>query len=136
MLRRTKRAAPRRSGRRQGLAPHSQCRPDYDIVDRFIDWYQGTRWYFYRWAAGSPYRNHEISTQSANVHIVPASVNLRRALFALEPNQRIELAGDLVRVEDARGHRWQSSLSRTDSGGGSCELMYVQALIHDGRKFE
>jgi hypothetical protein len=106
-------------------------------VDRSIDWYQGTRWYFFHWSASSPFHNQEISAQSANVHIVPATLNLRRALLALGRDQVIELSGELVRIKDGRGeHTWQSSLSRSDTGDGSCELMWVTQLVHDGRQYQ
>jgi hypothetical protein len=106
-------------------------------VDRFIDWYQGTRWYFFHWSSSSPFHNPEISAQSANVHIVPATLNLRRALLALAADQIVELSGELVRIRDKGGeHSWQSSLSRSDTGDGSCELMWVTQLVHDGRQYQ
>jgi hypothetical protein len=100
-------------------------------VDDVISWRQAGRWYFFHWSAQSAYRNEDITVQSANVHIIPASDNLARALSRLDKNRVIELEGELVRVDDDSGHHWTSSLSRTDSGDGSCELMYVERLISD-----
>jgi hypothetical protein len=41
----------------------------------------------------------------------------------------IELRGYLVEVTAPDGWHWRSSLSRTDSGDGACELMWVTEQI-------
>ena len=38
----------------------------------------------------------------------------------------IALQGSLIGVEDSDGWRWRSSLSRGDTGGHSCELIWVE----------
>ena len=38
----------------------------------------------------------------------------------------VQLRGYLVAVQAADGWRWRSSLSRDDTGGGSCELVFVE----------
>lgn len=97
-------------------------------VDTWIDWYQRGRWYFWQWSAGSPYENEAIRTQSANVHMIPATKNLRRALLALDSNERIRLTGLLVNVMGGEGETWNTSLSREDTGDQSCEILYVTEL--------
>jgi hypothetical protein len=107
-------------------------------VDRFIEWRQAGRWYFYTWSGESPYRKEDIRSESSNVHIVPGSSNLRRALLQVERGDVVELSGALVYAR--RAHRqtveWRSSLSRTDSGGGACELMLVDRLLHRGLEYQ
>ena len=39
----------------------------------------------------------------------------------------VSLSGFLVDVSRADGWRWTSSLSREDSGGGACELLWVES---------
>ena len=39
----------------------------------------------------------------------------------------IKLKGLLVEVTHPKGWRWRSSLSRSDSGDGSCEVIFVEA---------
>jgi hypothetical protein len=97
-------------------------------VDRWIDWSQSSRWYFWQWGAGSPYQNDAIRRQTANVHVVPANDNLRRALFDLDEGDLVELKGWLIDLEGPDRDRWRSSLSRTDKGNHSCELMFVTEL--------
>ena len=104
-------------------------------VDRHIDWYQGGRWYFWQWGAGSPYQNDAIRRQSANVHIIPGNLNVRRALLALEAGDRIRLRGWLVSADGPNRDHWNTSLSRTDKGNHSCEIMYVNEVADDERVY-
>jgi hypothetical protein len=48
-----------------------------------------------------------------------------RALDDVAAGDTVELSGWLVRIERDDGWKWQSSTRRDDSGGGSCELVYV-----------
>ncbi|HKU40688.1 MAG TPA: hypothetical protein VJR89_21155 [Polyangiales bacterium] len=107
-------------------------------ADDFIDWTQGGRWYFFQWSADSPYRNDDIIPQSANLHVIPANDNVRTAVLSIERNQVLALSGLLVRVDDpaaAESGGWSSSLSRTDTGDGSCELMYVERVLTAGVEY-
>ncbi len=108
-------------------------------VDRWITWSQSNRWYFYRWKAGSPYQNARIDPQSANVHILPASSNLNRAVKTVERGDIVLLEGLLVFLDGARNgggnYWWHSSLSRNDTGDGSCELLYLKRLVDDGKEY-
>ena len=100
-------------------------------IDEYVDWYQGMRWYFWKWSKTSTLSNGDISRQSANTHIVPATHNLKRALLAVDEGDVIQLRGYLVTIKGAKGERWKSSLSRNDTAGGSCELLYATELITD-----
>ncbi len=40
----------------------------------------------------------------------------------------IRLTGYLVQVHGRDGYRWASSLSRADTGVGSCEVIWVESL--------
>jgi hypothetical protein len=51
--------------------------------------------------------------------------NRRDKLLALHRGDVIQLQGFLVRAEAADGWRWRSSFSRTDTGSGSCEVIWV-----------
>lgn len=107
-------------------------------VDKWIDWSQNTRWYFYHWSEGSPYTNDYILRHSANVHIVPADDNLKRAVLKLSRNNIVLLEGNLINIDTTKGsesHWWHSSLSREDTGDGSCELMWVKREVFDGEEY-
>jgi hypothetical protein len=107
-------------------------------ADRWISWTQSGRWYFYEWKAGSPYSSNFIKEHSANVHIIPATKNLKSAVIRLHSGEVVLLDGLLVNIDGDRGREdywWHTSLSRNDSGDGSCELLYLQRLILDGKEY-
>ena len=69
----------------------------------------------------------------ANIHIIPASTAVSRALENLHPNMLVRLVGSLVEVRQVNGGSrspviWRISLSRTDQGDGACELLYLKRL--------
>jgi hypothetical protein len=107
-------------------------------VDNWIDWSQNMRWYFFHWSEGSPYTNDYIISHSANVHIVPSDDNLKRAVLKLHRNEIVLLEGDLVDIDTEKGevtYWWHSSLSRQDTGDGSCELLWLKRLVFDGKEY-
>ena len=90
---------------------------------------QSTRWYRYSWGNdGPPIPLNEIISHSANMHMVPASNAVAQSLKQVSANDVVELNGWLIRIEKNNGWRWQSSLSRDDSGDGACELVYVCSI--------
>lgn len=88
---------------------------------------QGGRWYRYSWSGEPPIPPAEIIESSANMHLVPASPAVERALRQARPDGYVRLQGKLVEATQASGWRWTSSLTRTDSGAQSCELVYVES---------
>ena len=90
---------------------------------------QSSRWYRYSWDGnGPPIPLSEIISHSANMHMVPASNAVAESLKRVSEDDVIELNGWLIRIEKENGWRWQSSLSRDDSGDGACELVYVCSI--------
>lgn len=98
-------------------------------VYRALNITQGGRWYRYSWAHEPPIPAREIIESSANMHIIPASDAVRRALDKAREGRTIQLTGLLVDVRHASGWRWNSSRTRSDSGAGSCELVYVESAM-------
>lgn len=95
---------------------------------KYVTYSQGYRWYHYRWKEGSPVDPSYIASHSSNNHIIPANENIRRAIKTIKKKDRIVLKGFLVNVRggsEGRAVAWNTSLSRTDTGHGSCELFYV-----------
>lgn len=88
---------------------------------------QSGRWYHWRYSGEPPIPQREIERSSANVHIVPASKEVARELAQAEPGTVVSLRGYLVEARGKDGWTWRSSLSRDDTGDGSCELMFVQS---------
>lgn len=86
---------------------------------------QSNRWY--RWRVEQfPIPQHEIETHSANMHMIPANEQIKSALKQVKNGSLIELKGQLVSILGNDGWRWQSSLTREDTGNGSCEVIWVE----------
>jgi hypothetical protein len=73
-----------------------------------------------------PIPRQDIERSSANMHMIPADEGIARQLKALKPGQTVRIEGWLVEARAADGWRWRSSLTRDDTGGGSCELVFVR----------
>jgi hypothetical protein len=90
---------------------------------------QGNRFYFYRWESEPPLPPEVIVRSSANMHLIPASEAVRRQLDRVPPGATVTLSGWLVDVSAADGWHWRSSRTRSDSGGGACELVLVEEVL-------
>ncbi len=96
-----------------------------DAVLAALNISQSGRWYEYRWRDQPPIALDEIIRSSANMHMIPSNADVANALDNIDADDRIRIDGWLVQVEAQDGWRWRSSLSRDDSGGGACEVIYV-----------
>ena len=65
---------------------------------------------------------------SANMHLIPASGDVKHQLKKIKAGNIVHLRGYLVNISRSDGFYWHSSLNRNDTGDGACELMYVQAV--------
>ena len=99
-----------------------------DAVVARLDIRQSGRWYRYRWQGDPPIPLAEIVRSSANMHMVPANATVAADLARVGEGDRIRVDGWLVQLDRPGGWRWRSSLTREDSGGGACELVYVCAV--------
>ncbi len=88
---------------------------------------QGNRFFFWH-VDRFPVPRQDIEANSANMHMIPADPEVESALKRLRVGQVVRISGYLVEVAGADGWRWRSSLSRTDSGNGACELVWVEDL--------
>jgi hypothetical protein len=101
---------------------------DQRVLDR-LSFSQGGRWYHWRPKDKFlPISGTEIARYSANMHMIPSTAEMKKRLRSVRAGDIIQLAGDLVLVETKKGWRWRSSLSRTDTGNGACELVWVKDL--------
>jgi hypothetical protein len=86
---------------------------------------QSGRWYEYSWKDEPPLDPGVIARHSANTHCLPADDNVRRQLLAVHRHDLVTLEGYLVDITGPNGYHWRSSLTRDDTGDGSCEVMWV-----------
>lgn len=96
-------------------------------VYKTLDISQGGRWYRYAWKDAPPIPLQEIIESSANMHLIPADESVARVLNQATNHRFIKIKGMLVEIKNSNGWSWRSSLTRKDSGGGACELIFVEA---------
>ena len=88
---------------------------------------QRDRWYF--WNSGIlPIPADQVISHSANMHMIPSNAAVAEQLLSVRTGQIVELRGQLIRADGKDGWRWISSLSRTDTGEGSCEVVWVESV--------
>lgn len=110
--------------------------------DEYIDKLKISQWgrfYFYKYEYNLPFGEDYVIEHSSNNHIIPATDNLKKLLFHLDPGQLIEIEGYLVNVSGRIGKNqvgWKSSVERDDTGNGSCELVYVEKIKYENKLYE
>jgi len=117
------------------VAPYDFClmwgKLAVDDIDDFVTFSQDMRWYQYKYKLDGPYDGSYIARHSANTHLIYATRNIRKAASRIAKGDIIELEGYLVKLSGAfKGQKiwWNSSMSRDDTGRGSCEVLYVESL--------
>jgi hypothetical protein len=88
---------------------------------------QGAR--FYTWHARVlPIARDEVNAHSANTHVIPADAHIAAQLARLRVGQVVHLTGELVDGTRDDGATIHTSMTRTDTGAGACEVMLVEGL--------
>ena len=80
-----------------------------------------------RWR-NAPVRAEEVIANSANTHLLPANAQVAAQLQSVQPGDIVRLQGYLVEVTADDGWTWTSSTARTDTGDGSCEVLWVESV--------
>ena len=97
-------------------------------VLRALEITQGAR--FYSWVPKRtlPIPRQAVIEHSANTHVIPANGAVRRQLKRLRVGQVVHLSGFLVNAVRDDGAYINTSLTRSDSGPGSCEVLLVEQV--------
>jgi len=84
---------------------------------------------YYRWRTDRlPLPPPVIASHSANMHIIPAGDSIEDELMKIRKGHIVRLGGYLIQATAADGWRWRSSLTRSDTGGGACEVVLVNRI--------
>jgi hypothetical protein len=97
---------------------------DSAVLDK-IEISQSGRFYFWR-VSEFPIPENEIIESSANMHLIPADASTQRAIERTRIGDVVTFDGYLVEANGPNGYKWTSSLTRSDSGAGACELVWVE----------
>lgn len=98
---------------------------DQDVLDR-LNISQSMRFYWYEYQLPPPIPEDQIISHSTNVHVIPATSAIASFCKSLRQGELVHLEGELVEATGPEIGTWRSSLSRTDTGNGACELMLVE----------
>lgn len=99
---------------------------DQSVLDQ-LKISQCNRFFFYQWKDRPPIPPEEIVSHSANMHVISANGKVASFVRWLRPGELVKMRGYLVNVTGPRGFHWNTSMTRTDSGKGACELYYVES---------
>ena len=89
---------------------------------------QGARFYSWRPKAELPISRQDVIAHSANTHVIPATAFVSTQLSQLRVGQVVHLSGYLVDGVRDDGSYIHTSLTRSDSGAGACEVVLVEEL--------
>lgn len=104
---------------------------DSAVLDK-IDISQSGRFYF--WRVGKfPIPEREIIESSANMHLIPADSGVERQIKRTRSGDVVHFSGYLVNASMPGGGDWHTSTTRSDSGGGACELIWVEQFSIEAR---
>ena len=99
-------------------------------VLRGIDITQSNRFYYWH-SASLPVPRDVIIAHSANTHVIPSTRAVATLLSRIRPGQVVTLTGALVDGRRNDGMWIKTSLTRTDTGAGACEVLLVSDVATD-----
>src|SRR5437763_1253278 len=100
---------------------------DQQVLDQ-LQVSQSMRFFWYEYKMPPPIAAEQIVNHATNIHIIPSTPELAAHCKSLRSGALLHLSGELVQATGPQIGTWRSSLSRTDSGNGACELLYLEDL--------
>jgi hypothetical protein len=88
---------------------------------------QSMRFYFWN-VDRFPIPRSEIEHNSANMHFIPSNNLVKKELKKVRKGDIVSFSGYLIRANGQDGWQWVSSLTRTDTGNGACELIFIESF--------
>lgn len=99
---------------------------DQRVLDQ-LDISQGQRRFMVMQATESPPLPWpEIMSHSANMHLIPSTKAIEKAIGKVRKGDIVEIRGYLVGIQERGQWTWYSSLTRNDTGDGACEIIWVE----------
>jgi hypothetical protein len=100
---------------------------DQAVLDRIRVWQTG-RFFFWEYHNPAPLPKEQIIAHASNMHLIPSTPEVSTALRNVRTGDIFRLKGSLVEATRAGLSPVRSSLSRTDTGKGACEVMWVESV--------
>lgn len=104
-------------------------------VDKKIKWSSRKRKVYYsisdtKWLSGIDGKS-TITSNFSNNHLIPSNDEIRNLIKSIKKDDYIKIEGYLVNVywqTNKSRFRWNTSTTRTDTGNGACEIIYVENI--------
>jgi hypothetical protein len=96
-------------------------------VLKSFDISQSGRFFFWR-ASDLPLPREEIERSASNWHMIPANDSVLKKLTRVHTGDIVTISGQLVDLVDPDGGTINTSLVRTDTGAGACEVIWVESV--------
>ncbi|MEO7650594.1 MAG: hypothetical protein ABIZ80_08995 [Bryobacteraceae bacterium] len=93
---------------------------------------QGARWFHMRPIDRLQLPIAYLQNHCSNMHMIPADGRISSQLKSISSWDVVDISGYLVEASRER-FRIRSSLSRTDTGGGACEVVWVEEVSTRGQ---
>lgn len=98
-------------------------------ANRHLKYYQFNRYSYYWWYEDSGVDSNYFFNHVSNIHIIAADADISKQLNKIKTGDFVHLTGYLVSVTNPEGYKiLDSSMTRYDSGGGACEVLYVETV--------
>jgi hypothetical protein len=101
---------------------------DSAMIDQLAFSQMGRFFYWQPRKANFPLPMATLISHTTQMHMIPATNDIESRLKKLRPWQIVTASGYLVDIRSPTGFTWNTSLARTDTGDGACELFWVEAL--------
>lgn len=100
---------------------------DQSVLDR-LEISQASRFFYYEYKGVPPIPREEITSHATNLHLISSNKTIAAQCRSLRSGDLIHLSGLLVEASGPEIGTWRSSLTRTDTGNGACELVWVEEV--------
>ncbi len=74
-----------------------------------------------------------IDGQSSNNHLIPNDDAVREKIHNIKEGDYVRIEGYLVNIygqkNDGHYFKWNTSTTRSDTGNGACEIIYVTNVV-------
>jgi len=97
-------------------------------VVRRIEIWQAQRFYHWRFPDGVDISMAGVAHGSANMHLIPANLLIEDRMLDVRRHDLVSFGGYLCDIRADDGRFWRSSRTRTDTGAGACEIVWVDRL--------
>lgn len=93
----------------------------------------GNRFLYWNIPDGSWYQMNggkkAITSHHSNNHLIPSNDEVAKLVKKIKEDDYVQVTGYLIKLywtnDEGKYYRWNTSTSRTDTGDGACEIIYV-----------